>query len=126
MDPKRLQRIESVTIGIAVVIAFVAFGYSWWWLLALFLAFDISVVGYVFGPYVGGLTYNLAHCYAVPALLSVIWSIQLAAGHESQVLGIITGAWIFHIAVDRALGYGLKYPDSFNSTHLGRIGRRND
>jgi hypothetical protein len=26
--------------------------------------------------------------------------------------------------MDRALGYGLKLPTSFQDTHLGRIGRR--
>ncbi len=32
--------------------------------------------------------------------------------------------WLVHISVDRALGYGLKLPGSFQDTHLGRIGRR--
>jgi hypothetical protein len=30
--------------------------------------------------------------------------------------------WAGHIAMDRALGYGLKHPDGFQHTHLGRIG----
>ncbi|TDB99096.1 DUF4260 family protein [Actinomadura sp. 7K534] len=29
----------------------------------------------------------------------------------------------FHVGVDRALGYGLKLPDSFRHTHLGEIGK---
>lgn len=28
-----------------------------------------------------------------------------------------------HSAFDRLLGYGLKYADSFQNTHLGRIGK---
>jgi hypothetical protein len=28
-----------------------------------------------------------------------------------------------HSSLDRALGYGLKYPDAFQHTHLGTIGR---
>jgi hypothetical protein len=36
--------------------------------------------------------------------------------------GVLACAWAFHVGVDRALGYGLKLPDSFRSTHLGRIG----
>jgi hypothetical protein len=28
-----------------------------------------------------------------------------------------------HVGMDRALGYGLKLPTSFQDTHLGRIGR---
>ena len=30
----------------------------------------------------------------------------------------------FHIAVDRLLGYGLKFTDSFAHTHLGEIGKK--
>jgi hypothetical protein len=32
--------------------------------------------------------------------------------------------WLAHVGIDRALGYGLKYGDAFNATHLGRIGPR--
>ena len=32
--------------------------------------------------------------------------------------------WAAHIGIDRALGFGLKYPDAFSSTHLGGIGGR--
>ncbi|WP_240639249.1 DUF4260 family protein [Micromonospora ureilytica] len=31
--------------------------------------------------------------------------------------------WAFHIAVDRALGYGLKTTEGFEHTHLGRMGK---
>ena len=33
-------------------------------------------------------------------------------------VGII---WTAHIAMDRALGFGLKYPTSFKDTHIQRI-----
>jgi hypothetical protein len=29
--------------------------------------------------------------------------------------------WGAHIALDRVLGYGLKYPDGSKETHLGRV-----
>jgi hypothetical protein len=32
--------------------------------------------------------------------------------------------WMNHIAVDRLLGYGLKYPAGFQWTHLGKLGGR--
>jgi hypothetical protein len=36
----------------------------------------------------------------------------------------LAGVIIFaHSSLDRALGYGLKFSDSFTNTHLGRIGR---
>jgi hypothetical protein len=29
--------------------------------------------------------------------------------------------WLGHIGLDRALGYGLKYPTAFKDTHLQRV-----
>jgi len=41
-----------------------------------------------------------------------------------QPMVIWAGLIIFlHSTLDRALGFGLKYPDSFQNTHLGAIGR---
>jgi hypothetical protein len=37
-----------------------------------------------------------------------------------QLIGVIL---LGHSSLDRALGYGLKYEDSFQNTHLGRIGK---
>jgi hypothetical protein len=31
--------------------------------------------------------------------------------------------WLAHIGADRLLGYGLKYGDNFQHTHLGQLGR---
>lgn len=59
------------------------------------------------------------HTLALPVVLALVgwWLGQplllMAAG--------VTGA---HIGMDRALGYGLKYPTSFQDTHLGRIGKQ--
>ena len=41
------------------------------------------------------------------------------ANHDPGAVALI---WAAHIAVDRALGYGLKYGAGFGLTHLGRIG----
>jgi hypothetical protein len=29
-----------------------------------------------------------------------------------------------HVGMDRAVGYGLKYPTAFGRTHLGVVGRK--
>jgi hypothetical protein len=29
--------------------------------------------------------------------------------------------WLSHIGIDRAIGYGLKYPTAFKETHLQRV-----
>lgn len=122
MNPIVLQRIEAVATAAAVVVAFVVLGYAWWWLPVLFIGFDISAVGYLRGPRWGSVLYNVGHSYAVPTILAAVWAIGSMLGQRPEILGIVTGAWIFHIAVDRALGFGLKYPDAFGSTHLGSAG----
>jgi hypothetical protein len=38
----------------------------------------------------------------------------------------LTGLILFgHSSMDRVLGYGMKYSDSFQHTHLGMIGKSN-
>ncbi len=113
----RWLRIEGAAVFVAVLTAYAASGSSWLLFIGLLLAPDLAMAGYLAGPRVGALTYNAAHLYVWPALLLAGW----AAGAVSWVLapGLI---WTAHIAMDRALGYGLKESDSFQHTHLGWIG----
>src|SRR5262245_29756288 len=72
---------------------------TWIWFWALFLVPDLSMIGYVFGPRVGAVTYNAGHLYAWPAGL-------LAAGVAYQAPLAPTAAlrWIPHIAFDNVVG----------------------
>lgn len=112
------QRAENGVIAVAVAVAFVQLGFSWWWLLALFLVVDVSALGYLVSPRLGAWTYNAGHSYVGPAALAA-----LAWPTGSAGVAFAASVWAFHIAVDRLLGYGLKHPDAFTHTHLGRIGR---
>ena len=103
-------------MAIGAVTLYFHFGYPWWLLVVLALAPDLSMLGYLGGPVAGSIAYDLAHTYAVPVALGV--------------LGVLTGAelpvqvaliWATHIGVDRAIGYGLKYPTAFQDTHLQRV-----
>jgi hypothetical protein len=120
--PVRFQRAESGVLAVVTAVAFVELGYSWWWLLALFLVFDLSMVGYASNPRLGAWTYNLVHSYVAPAALGV--GAIVAGARWAAFLSLV---WAFHIAVDRLLGYGLKFQDRFTHTHLGEIsgGQRN-
>lgn len=80
----------------------------------LFLVPDIGMVGYVVGPRVGALTYNLTHHMGLATLIIIIGATQ--ALPLVELAGIIM---LGHSAFDRVLGYGLKYSDSFKHTHLG-------
>ena len=118
MNPIVVRRIENALVAGVVVLAIVLIGFDLWWLLVLFLAFDIPALGYLVGPRFGAWCYNLVHNYggAVIAL-----GVFLLTGVEA--VGVVALAWIFHVAVDRALGFGLKHPDAFEHTDLGMIGK---
>jgi len=77
------------------------------------------MLAYLAGLRTGAAAYNAVHTY-VPALL------LLLAGFVASLPAATAGAliWIAHIGMDRALGYGLKYPTGFGDTHLGRVGRQ--
>jgi hypothetical protein len=74
--------------------------------------------GYVRGPRLGAITYNLVHNLAIAlSLLAVGWAAAIAP------LALAGAILVAHVGMDRALGYGLKLPTDFRDTHLGRIGR---
>ncbi|KAB1910333.1 DUF4260 family protein [Micromonospora sp. AMSO1212t] len=123
LNPVVAQRAEAVAVAALAVVVTVAAGYPWWSLLALFLVFDLSMLGYLRGPRVGAVCYNLAHSYTLPAALGVVAVAAAASGDRIDWLGVLAVAWAFHIAVDRALGYGLKTGEGFEHTHLGLIGK---
>jgi len=78
------------------------------------------MLGYVTGrPCWGARIYNAFHTYALPGMLA-LGAIVLHANSLMPVALI----WINHIAVDRLLGFGLKYSDGFGWTHLGYVGKK--
>lgn len=116
--PVWFQRAENATIAALAAVAFVELDFSWWWLAALFLLFDVSMVGYLRNPRVGAWTYNAVHSYIGPAAFGVVSIVR-----SSRDLAFVGLVWAFHIGIDRLLGYGLKLRDRFTHTHLGEIGR---
>jgi hypothetical protein len=111
-------RIEWVCLALAVAAVFAMMGGSWLLFAALVLVPDLSMLFYLAGPRIGTFAYNLVHILMGPFVLAA-----LAWATDSVIAKQIALIWAFHIAVDRALGYGLKLPTSFQDTHLGRIGR---
>jgi hypothetical protein len=61
----------------------------------------------------------------VPLLLAPDISMAVGLGWWLAAPALtMTGAiLVAHTGIDRLPGYGLKYPTSFQDTHLGRIGR---
>lgn len=117
-----IQRIENAALAVAIILAVIAFGQPWWVLFAAFLLFDLSALGYLRSPRIGAVTYNAVHNYAGPALAGALACVLAMLDRPATWLALLAACWAFHVAVDRALGYGLKLED-FGHTHLGRIGR---
>jgi Domain of unknown function (DUF4260) len=119
------QRVEAGAIALLAIVAVVVLYPAWWWvILAAFLVFDLSMLGYVRSTAVGATSYNLVHNYAFPAAVGLAALVTRSSlPVASTAAGVIACVWAFHVGVDRALGYGLKMPNAFRHTHLGRIGK---
>ena len=117
--PVWFERAENLAIAAAVVVAFVRLHFAWWWLPALFLAFDASMAGYLVGNRAGAVCYNLVHAYAAPGVR--LLSYVVTGSRWAAFPGLL---WAFHIAGDGVLGYGLKFTSGFQDTHLGKIGNK--
>jgi len=114
--PRALLHVEGLAIAIAAITLYFHAGYPWWLLIVLVLAPDISAVGYLAGPTAGAMAYDAAHTLTLPVVLGALG--VLFDAETAVQLGLI---WLTHIGVDRAAGYGLKYPTGFKDTHLQRV-----
>ena len=70
---------------------------------------------YLAGTRIGANLYNLVHITPLPAAV-----IALAWWQHWPLAGALGLIWLAHIGMDRLLGYGLKYHDHFQHTHLSQ------
>jgi hypothetical protein len=117
--PRTLLRLEGLAALTLAAAAYQRLDGAWWLFALLFLAPDLSMLGYLAGRRLGAVAYNAAHSYLGPALLGAAGVAAGAAMAEQLAL-----IWAAHVGFDRALGYGLKYASAFGDTHLGRVGAR--
>jgi hypothetical protein len=114
-----ILRGESLAIFVAGILVYLQLSGHPLWLLPLLLVPDVSMLGYLRGPHAGAILYNLVHNWATAGAVLLLGLVAQSG------LVILAGAVLLaHTGIDRALGYGLKYPTAFQDTHLGRIGRR--
>jgi Domain of unknown function (DUF4260) len=115
--PRRWLRLEGAVLLAGSLTAYSATGQPWWFVPLALLVPDVFMAGYLRGSRLGAQLYNLAHSTALPAAMIGLgwWQGQ----HLVLALGLI---WLAHVGVDRLLGYGLKYDDHFQHTHLGHLG----
>ncbi|MBX3143242.1 MAG: DUF4260 domain-containing protein [Trueperaceae bacterium] len=123
---RMLLKLEELAQLIACVVLLIVLGAPWWCYLLLLIAPDTGMLGYLAGPRFGAMTYNLLHHKAV-ALLLVAFAFVATTGSSTPgpAFELLAAGLILygHASLDRLFGYGLKHSDSFQNTHLGRIGR---
>lgn len=113
MKTREVLRIEGIAMFTAAIVAYFTLEAPVWLFVALALAPDISMLGYLAGNRIGSYAYNAFHTYTAPVILG-------AAGIWLGIAPLLWIAlvWTAHIGIDRAIGYGLKSPAGFRHTHL--------
>jgi hypothetical protein len=111
-------RLEGLAVAAVAAVLYARTGASWWLFAALWLVPDLSMIGYFAGPRLGANCYNVIHSYLLPIALAIA-----ALSFQRAALLPFALIWFNHIGVDRLLGYGLKYPAGFGSTHLTGLRR---
>ncbi len=115
---KNLLRLEELALFLLAIYLFSELDYVWWIFLILLLAPDLGALGYVAGPRIGSIAYNLTHHKAIAVAAYLVGALL-----GSQILQLVGVIILAHSSLDRVVGYGLKYPDSFDHTHLGWVGK---
>lgn len=111
-------RLEGLAALAAAATTYWFIGGNWWLFAVLLLVPDLSFLAYRAGEETGARVYNVMHTYTHAI---IVGGLGWFAGWPVLIeIGLI---WAAHIAMDRTLGYGLKYPGSFKDTHLGRMGK---
>jgi hypothetical protein len=113
MEPRNFLRVEGLAVLAISLAGYFTLGGSVWLLLILALAPDLSMIGYLVGPRVGSLSYNVVHTYTLPLALG-----SLGFWADIRLALLIALIWAGHIGADRLVGYGLKFESGFKNTHL--------
>jgi hypothetical protein len=119
MKMNTLLKLEEGALFLFSLFLFSQLNFSWWWFPALLLLPDIGMIGYAINPKVGAYIYNFLHLRLVATVVALY---ALTYGNDYWKLAAII--LFAHISFDRMMGYGLKYADGFNNTHLGVIGTK--
>jgi hypothetical protein len=112
--PRALLHLEGLVVLIVSIACYAQFTSRGWGFFALLLFMpDAVMLIYLLNKRAGIIAYNVVHTYSLPVLLTLIALIV-----NAQTLIAIGLIWCAHIAMDRAVGYGLKYNAEFKATHL--------
>lgn len=111
-----LLRLEGLAILITAAVLYAQHSGNWGLFALLLLTPDLAFVVYALNKEAGRHAYNAVHFYGAPLLLGAVALLTGWAFGLSLVL-----IWVAHIALDRLLGYGLKYTVEGKDTHMQRV-----
>ena len=130
---KNLLRLEELAQFLLCLFILIANDVAWWYYVLLLIGPDIGMLGYLVNTKVGAVTYNLLHHKAIGLIFIVLGTyryfatalVSLLFDTEFETDAIMIAGFILfgHASLDRIFGYGLKFGDSFQHTHLGWIGK---
>ncbi|MTI39532.1 DUF4260 domain-containing protein [Fulvivirga lutimaris] len=116
---KNILKLEEAGLFLlAIVYYYTQLDFSWGWFLGLFFVPDLAFTFVIISKRVATAAYNFMHHRGVMALVIIIGFLI----NDDMVImfGIV---FMAHSCFDRVLGYGLKYYDNFDHTHLGWTGK---
>ena len=114
---KYLLKLEEALMFALSIFLFSKLEYAWWLFPVLIFTPDLSMLGYLGGMKLGAQTYNFIHLKALGIGILILG--MFLASQPLQLAGLILFG---HSSMDRILGYGMKYPDAFQHTHLEMVG----
>jgi hypothetical protein len=116
---KTILKMEELAMFALAYFYFLQLNFAGWWFWALLLTPDVGMLGYLVNSRVGAVSYNLFHHKGLAILVGGLGYLL-----HNEVI-VLAGVILFaHAAFDRIMGYGLKYAQGFNYTHLGEIGQK--
>lgn len=113
---KKLLHIEYGVAFLFLLMIYMELGFSLWFFFLLLFMPDVTMVGYLRNPQIGAVVYNLGHNLVLPIVCMAFCF--YFSNETGLMLALI---WLAHILIDRFLGYGLKYSQSFKETHMQRV-----
>lgn len=109
-----LIQIEELIMFLGCIYLFSRLNLKWWWFPVLLLLPDFGMIGYLINPAVGAVSYNIVHFKGTAVIIGLI-----GLAKENRTLMLVGIILLAHACMDRAIGVGLKFPDSFWHTSLG-------
>lgn len=114
MNMRNLLKLENMfLLLLGLYVYFEVFHFSLIVLLITVLLPDISMLGYIINTKIGATIYNIVH-----NLMTVVIILFLGIGLNLNIMIYVALILFIHIFMDRICGFGLKYNDNFQHTHL--------